>query len=245
MNPYKDQLAEAGLELIEPYVSARVKRDMRCLLCGGICNATPLSKVQNYKKTQAKGCPICTHAAKYADKKQAAIRKIESKGLEILTEDYDGSQTTAYKILVYRPACGHEFESAPGNLIHRDVTCPICNNAIKAATLKAAHKERWDAFKETAPEWKLYRSTVTSLTRVEYAKHKTAINPHNYPTGRAGTDGAYHLDHIVSVKYGFLNEIPPELISHHTNLQMLPWEENITKRDYITHIPEILKEYVK
>jgi hypothetical protein len=44
-----------------------------------------------------------------------------------------------------------------------------------------------------------------------------------------GEDGAYTLDHIVSLKKGFKEGIPAEQIGHIENLQMLPWEENITK----------------
>lgn len=246
MNPYKEQLTEAGLELIEPYVSARTKRNIRCLICGGVFNATPISKVQNFKKNGAVGCPTCTGKAKYASERTKAIRKIETNGFEILSEDYNGSQRTTYKIRVYRPICGHEFESAPGNLIHRDVECPVCNKEAKAKRLQASHEDKLREFRETAPEWKLYRSTVTSLTRTEYAKHKATINPNNYPTGRCGIEGAYQLDHIVSVKYGFINSIPPELIAHYTNLQMLPWEDNLLKKHHLTHeIPEILQEFVK
>jgi len=35
-----------------------------------------------------------------------------------------------------------------------------------------------------------------------------------------------HLDHIYSQVEGFKNNIPPDVIGHHTNLQMLTREDN-------------------
>lgn len=180
---------------------------------------------------------------RYAEQRARTIQTVKDKGFQILSE-YNGHQSTQKKITVFRPSCNHTFDVAPGNIIVRDVKCPICNNEAKAKRLQESHREQLEQWRKTAPDWKLYRSTVTSLTRYTYLEHKAIINPNNFPTGRAGTVGAYHLDHIVSVRYGFTHSIDPELISHYTNLQMLPWEENIAKRDYVTLVPEILKEYV-
>jgi len=48
--------------------------------------------------------------------------------------------------------------------------------------------------------------------------------------GNATTDpDAYHVDHIVPISYGFKHQIDPEIIGHFSNLQMLPWLENILK----------------
>jgi 5-methylcytosine-specific restriction endonuclease McrA len=56
--------------------------------------------------------------------------------------------------------------------------------------------------------------------------------------GLCGVDGAYQLDHIIPIQYGFENSIPPEIIGHIDNLQFIPWEENNAKRDkLIKEIP--------
>ena len=44
----------------------------------------------------------------------------------------------------------------------------------------------------------------------------------------------YHLDHIISIKFGFNNNIDPEIIGHISNLQYIPYIDNIKKRDYLT-----------
>lgn len=69
-----------------------------------------------------------------------------------------------------------------------------------------------------------YRCIVTYLTN----KHKNDIST-GYVIGLAGTNNAWHIDHRISVFYGFKHKISPFVISHKSNLQMLPWKENISK----------------
>ena len=49
--------------------------------------------------------------------------------------------------------------------------------------------------------------------------------------GRAGITGAFHLDHIYSIKEGFLNNVNPEVIASLVNLRFIPFEENISKKE--------------
>jgi len=39
----------------------------------------------------------------------------------------------------------------------------------------------------------------------------------------------FHIDHKISIKWGFDNNIPPKHIAHPDNLQMLWWKENFNK----------------
>jgi len=75
--------------------------------------------------------------------------------------------------------------------------------------------------------FKTYRNRVTSLTR----KVERLVDGYDkFKRGKAGVTGAYQIDHIVSVEYGFAHGIPPEEISKLSNLQFITWEENLTKR---------------
>lgn len=47
--------------------------------------------------------------------------------------------------------------------------------------------------------------------------------------GHQRDKGTYAIDHIISVKYGFLNNVPPEVIGDLSNLQMLPHSINASK----------------
>ena len=70
-----------------------------------------------------------------------------------------------------------------------------------------------------------YRNKVDSLTR----KQSIHLLENVEKRGKAGVDGTYHLDHIISVWHGFHNDIPPEEIADISNLRMLPWLENQKK----------------
>ena len=76
-----------------------------------------------------------------------------------------------------------------------------------------------------------YRNRVAVRSRKNYFKYKNIINPNNHRLGRAGVKGAYHVDHIMSVRMGFEKGISVEKIAHQNNLQVLPWLENIRKYD--------------
>ena len=47
--------------------------------------------------------------------------------------------------------------------------------------------------------------------------------------GRCGVKGAYQIDHIIPIQYGFMNNIPPEKLASPINLQFISWEDNHKK----------------
>jgi len=74
-------------------------------------------------------------------------------------------------------------------------------------------------------EFDRYYADVRNLSDRNYKKHKSIINPCNFSRGRT----SYHLDHIFSIKDGFENSVPVNVISHYTNLQIMKYDENIAK----------------
>jgi len=80
-------------------------------------------------------------------------------------------------------------------------------------------------------DFKKYRNRIAVQTNKTYEMFKEEINPNNHPRGKAGIAGAYHLDHITTVRQGFDKGIPIEEMSSKENLQMLTWLENIQKYD--------------
>lgn len=80
-----------------------------------------------------------------------------------------------------------------------------------------------------APAYKKYAGKVHNLTKWTYEKYKNEINPNNYPRTICGVDGGYQLDHIIPIKFGFENNIPPEVLAEKDNLRMLPWKENLMR----------------
>ena len=62
-------------------------------------------------------------------------------------------------------------------------------------------------------------------TERSYRKYKHIINPLDLPRELS----AYHLDHRYTKHEGFLNNIDPKVIGNYNNLQMLWWEDNLSK----------------
>jgi hypothetical protein len=84
----------------------------------------------------------------------------------------------------------------------------------------------YDEYLETIPLWKQYYNTVQRIT-----KQQPIYLLENYEKrGRAkkGTD-VYHLDHIISIKFGFDTNIDPNIIGNISNLRVIPWLENLKK----------------
>ena len=86
--------------------------------------------------------------------------------------------------------------------------------------------ETYEDYRNSLDAWKAYKLDVWRTTN-QQPLHLLE----NYDKrGVNGEEGAYTLDHIESIRKGFNNNIPPEQIGQFSNLQMLPWLDNITKR---------------
>lgn len=86
-------------------------------------------------------------------------------------------------------------------------------------------------------EYRKYANKVRARTEQVYRKNRHVINPNGLLRVKAGRCG-YQLDHIVSVKHGFLNNIPVEVIASIDNLQMLPWRDNARKGWKHRNVPD-------
>lgn len=79
-------------------------------------------------------------------------------------------------------------------------------------------------------EYKKYSNKVRRLTEKNYVKYYTTINPNNHPRTLCGVDGGYQVDHKLSVKFCYDNNISEEVCSSVDNLQMIEWSQNLNKR---------------
>jgi uncharacterized protein YukE len=96
-------------------------------------------------------------------------------------------------------------------------------------------KHLWDSghfnnqIRNNHNEFKKYQNRVHKLTK----KVKHLISGYDETKhGIMGKVGAYQIDHIIDIKYGFDNDIPAEQIADLSNLQFISWEENIKKGYY-------------
>ena len=83
----------------------------------------------------------------------------------------------------------------------------------------------YEEYKKSLPDWKRYRNEVDRLTKQQPLHELENYNKR----GQNGKEGAYTLDHIVSVSLGFKNNISAKIISNISNLRMMPWKDNIIK----------------
>jgi hypothetical protein len=83
----------------------------------------------------------------------------------------------------------------------------------------------WEEYVEKYPKKQFYKREVWRLT------YRNPLNEleHWEKRGRCGVDGAYQLDHIKSINWGWENGIPAETIAEWGNLRMIPWKDNRDK----------------
>jgi ssDNA-binding Zn-finger/Zn-ribbon topoisomerase 1 len=226
---------------------------MQCLVCEYIWSATPLSKKQTFKKHRATGCPSCNGGNRdrlKAEQRANTIALIESRGITILTEGFTGQLTnrdgTSVFVEVMYPECEHVHTLSAKNL-RASISCAVCGKKQRASQLTQTSLDRSEEWQKTAPEWLAYKAKVTSHTTFTYNMYIDEINPHNHPRGIAGTEGAYHLDHIVPIRWCWEHDVPVHIAAHHTNLQMIPWLENVSEGGTLkqdTTLPTVLLEFV-
>ena len=132
--------------------------------------------------------------------------------------------------------CGCKFEDK--------VTQPrkFCSQACLTSSdyMKEIHRNTDRSYTQTeefsrkqsnpnTPEYKKYSGKVHRLTKKTYEIYKEEINPDDHPRTVCGVEGGYQLDHIITIKFGFENNIPPEVLAEKENLRMLPWKENLMR----------------
>lgn len=85
--------------------------------------------------------------------------------------------------------------------------------------------------------YKKYCNKVRKLTEKNYVKYQNIINPNNYPRTLCGVEGGYQIDHKLSLRFCYDNNITEEVCSSVDNLQMLEWSKNLNKR-YVNNFEE-------
>lgn len=82
---------------------------------------------------------------------------------------------------------------------------------------------KWTA--EQTQSLELYRLAVRMHSECNYQQHLGEINPKRKKRSRHH----YHLDHLFPILEGWLQRVPPHLLAHPKNLQLLWCTDNIAK----------------
>lgn len=96
---------------------------------------------------------------------------------------------------------------------------------IKQMRATKAGFQNFDEYKEKYPKKQFYKREVWRLT---YQKPIDTLENWD-KRGRCGVEGAYQLDHIKSIDWGWKNGIDAEVIAEWDNLRMIPWKTNLLK----------------
>ena len=72
-----------------------------------------------------------------------------------------------------------------------------------------------------------YKKLVINRTITVYRNNQNIINPNNLKRSKK----SYHIDHLFSIKQGYINNVPIEILSHPCNLHMIYYKENLIKQD--------------
>jgi len=83
----------------------------------------------------------------------------------------------------------------------------------------------FEVSEEEIKEFKKYEKIVRLNTSKNYRKYKDIINPKNLILKR----GHNNLDHKYSISQGFIDKVPPKIISSVENLEILTEQENLIK----------------
>lgn len=239
---YKDKLIrenhidflnnQLGIKLLEEDIQLNKNQNIRYVACGHEFNTRPSTKIYNAKNYGGDwgSCPTCRFEKirkNYNDYVDIDVRsKLDGMGYDLIDE---GPYESNGRYQVINRECGHSFKTILNRILTGVCVCPVCNKERKQEFFKRKNRERSAAYHAVAPEWKIYQSKVTSLTRRNYSENMHTINPNNYPFGKAGVDGAYHLDHILPMRWCFDNEIPVEQCAAVENLRVIPWMDNVSK----------------
>lgn len=213
---------------------------------------------QKSTKKYIRQCPTCDTIIEYkhkrsvwlADKKEAKCRSCYAKeASKTLKEKYESGVLEI--VPPYRekrffrecPICfeeiGYTTKEAMDSAIQSESLCNSCSTkfyekgiaynpnkeSIDKMILTKSGFESMEEYLETKSDKELYYREVWKLT------YKQPLNMLDYwdRRGPCGTDGAYQLDHKISISDGFSKNIDPSIIADISNLRMIPWKENREK----------------
>jgi hypothetical protein len=141
------------------------------------------------------------------------------------------------------PDCGNEMsyvrEETLNASIKKNTVCNSCStykyNKTFNQVITPEHRlqmratkagfQNFDEYKLRYPKKQFYKREVWRLT---YQQPLDTLE-HWELRGRCGVQGAYQLDHIKSINWGWENGIEPEVIAEWNNLRMIPWKTNLLK----------------
>ncbi len=124
------------------------------------------------------------------------------------------------------PSCDNTFNCGPAQTKkYCSYSCHMIVNNPRRGLGKGNGKIR----NPNRDKYKRYAGTVHSLSNDTYQENINIINPNRHPRTLCGVQGGWQLDHIMTVKECFENNVLAEDAAKLENLRMLPWRENLRR----------------
>jgi len=166
----------------------------------------------------------CPHCSGLIRKEFNGVKYLfENEGYTLLSDQY----VNAHSKLKCKCPQGHVYKVTWNNW-HNGRRCPLCEDKNFSLRFSGKNSWHWKNYSEAdRKKINVYKHCVWRITEFNYKKYKYIINSLNLKRTR----GEYHLDHIYSIIDGFNNDVPPEIISHPNNLQMLLEYDNLSKNN--------------
>lgn len=87
-----------------------------------------------------------------------------------------------------------------------------------------------------------YKQQVDEITK----RQPIGLLENSHLRGSSGRLGKFHLDHIISIRYGFDNNISPDVIGDIKNLRFISWKENVRKSSkHVTESMEMEQYFIE
>jgi len=102
----------------------------------------------------------------------------------------------------------------------------IKDDHIKKMAASKAGYDTYESYMNDLGARKKYYAAVRKITRQQDI---SILENYDKLRGLCGVEGAYQLDHIISVSVGYEQSISPEILGSISNLQIIPWKDNLIK----------------
>jgi Zn finger protein HypA/HybF involved in hydrogenase expression len=192
----------------------------------------------NAKKANSK-CKKCYHTSASITLKE----KYKNGEFNFVPRNKEREKTLLKPFKKNCPNCGDEMsyvrQETLNESIRKNNMCNRCSTIVhKKGIMNGVSKEHiqqmraskagfssWEEYVEKYPKKEMYKREVWRLT---YQQPLDTLENWD-KRGRCGVDGAYQLDHIKSINWGWENKVSAEVIAEWSNLRMIPWKENRDK----------------
>lgn len=216
-----------------------LKEIPNCLSCGG---ESPYFRIRDgYRQYCSKKC--VGQSSLYHEKWISSWKKNNSNGESIIKRqetaknkygnienykivmknNYENSMMNKYGVKSIFES--EEFKNNRKKILKEKYGSENYNNSDKTRNTRIKNGSQIDD--DLVSDFESYRKVVINRTMTIYRNNENIINPDKLKRGKK----LFHIDHKFSIKQGYLNNIPIEILTHPCNLHLIHYQDNLEKQD--------------